>query len=221
MYKVIISIVLMMLSNHSFSKADDYVLQEGQSVEGKELAEYSNIWWQWAYSMSDSESAVRDINGSKCHVNQTGDVWFLAGGYGRSKISRKCTIPAGNNIFFPVINMVYYPRNSNLPTCESVKISAALNNDKLLKIDVELNGSKISNPRSLRLKSPKCFDLLGMVPRYYNPRKVYPSASDGYWVMLKPLEKGIHTLKFNAKYQRPGKPFGDTAQDIEYILEVR
>ena len=98
-----------------------------ESVAGKALHQYANMWWQWASSMRDDISAVRDKTGKKCHVNQVGDVWFLAGGYGTSKIQRHCIIPQGKYIFFPIINMAYWPENDISKTCEEVKQESALN----------------------------------------------------------------------------------------------
>ena len=106
-------------------------------------------------------------------------------------------------------------------TCERAKRLAALNNDQLLDINVELNGTIAWNPADTRLSSPECFDALEMVPQEYQAPRIYPSATDGYWVMLKPLEKGRHTLKFQAMYNREGGAYGKMAQDIEYVLHVK
>ena len=75
-------------------------------VDGQPLTSYADRWWQWAYAMPQSESPIVDEVGTFCHVGQSGPVWFLAGGYGSSKIHRSCTIPAGRHLFFPVINFV-------------------------------------------------------------------------------------------------------------------
>ncbi len=190
-------------------------------VDGKPVAEYVNRWWQWTFTMPPELSPVRDTSGEHCDVGQSGDVWYLAGGYGSSTIRRKCTIPYGRHLFFPVINMVYFPRyEASTFTCESAKTLAALNNDQLLDIFVELNGVSAWNPASTRIASGDCFDVLGAVPREYNPPVLFPSATDGYWVMLKPLERGTHRLVFRAVYGRENGAYGKMAQDIEYDLII-
>ncbi|HEC19367.1 MAG TPA: hypothetical protein ENI97_08485 [Gammaproteobacteria bacterium] len=90
------------------------VLDRNELVAGLTQGDYVNMWWQWAVSMPASESPVRDRMGDKCGVNQVGPVWFLAGGYGSSHIKRSCTLPSDKYIFFPVINMVYYPRDGKV-----------------------------------------------------------------------------------------------------------
>ena len=204
------------------SSIENSIIQVDEIVDGQSVEEYVNTWWQWAFSMPQDISPIKDYTGQHCGVGQQGDVWFLAGGFGTSTINRRCEVPAGKHLFFPVINMVYFPRHEGSQyTCEQAKASAALNNDKLLDIYVELNGEPAWNPASTRMASSDCFDLLGKVSQDHNPPKIYPAATDGYWLMLKPLESGTHTLKFQAGYDREGGAFGRMAQDIEYELIVR
>ncbi len=192
-----------------------------ENVAGKAQYEYANIWWQWANTMSDEISPIRDNNGKYCHINQSGDVWFLAGGYGTSKIKRHCIIPQGKHIFFPVINMAYWPENGTNKTCQAVKEESALNNNELYFIYVELDGQSVPNMRNNRIRSKECFDLNGLLAKQKNVEKIYPAATDGFWLMLKPLAKGMHSLKFNAQYQHDSALHGNSMQDIEYTIEVK
>ena len=198
----------------------DYIVQPDEYVDGQPVTEYTASWWQWTYTMPPELSPVRDTTGEYCDVGQRGEVWFLAGGYGSSTIQRECTIPADKHLFFPVINMLYYPNREGGITCDRARKSAALNNDKLLDIVIEINGVKAWNPAASRMSTTACFDLLGMLPDEYNAPYVYPSATDGYWIMLKPLSRGRHSLKFSARYGRENGAFGKMAQDIEYTLIV-
>ncbi len=221
MYRTVIAALSLILATPAIA-SDFYSLSHhpGDYIEGRPLDEYANRWWQWTYSMPQTVSPVRDMTGEHCHQGQSGEVWFLAGGYGSSTISRQCSIPEGKSVFFPVINMVYFPSRTGSISCEQAKLSAALNNDRLLNISIEIDGIVATNPAHTRLSSTECFDLYGMVPAEYNAPKRHPAASDGYWVMLKPLSKGTHHLKFSASYSREGAPFGEMVQDIEYLLHV-
>lgn len=221
MKKILLLTSILLAANSHALSLEDLMVKPGETVSGKRLDEYANTWWQWTYTMPKEVNPVRDNTGKYCHVGQRGDVWFLAGGYGTSKIKRKCEIPAGKHIFFPVINMAYWPRYEGTTTCERVKKSAALNNDKLLSIEVELDSIKAQHPSNIRIASKDCFDLLGLVPKEYNAPYVYPAATDGYWVMLKPLSEGTHVLRFNAMYNRDKGAYGKMAQDIEYELIIK
>ncbi|MER7725188.1 hypothetical protein [Streptomyces sp. NPDC096323] len=61
-------------------------------------------WWKWAMSAPDDVSPVRDTTGEHAAWNQPSDLWFLAGTYG-GRVVRRCVIPTGKPIFFPVLNM--------------------------------------------------------------------------------------------------------------------
>jgi hypothetical protein len=196
------------------------VVGVNESIAGKSLDQYANTWWQWTQTMSDRSSPVRNSTGEFCGVNQKGNVWFLAGGYGTSKIKRHCIIPYGKHIFFPIINMAYWPEQNVSKTCDEVKQEAALNNGELYFVYAELDAQSIPNVRNNRIKSKECFDLHALLAKTQATEKVYPSATDGYWLMLRPLAKGVHTLKFNAQYHHDNSVHGHMMQDIEYKIEV-
>ena len=48
---------------------------------GKTYGEWSNAWWQWAYSIPAPNNPVLDTTGANCDVGQSGQVWFLAGSF--------------------------------------------------------------------------------------------------------------------------------------------
>src|SRR4051794_36336370 len=85
--------------------AADFILPPGSSVADRSSPQLAAEWWQWAMSAPDEENPVTDTTGSNCATGQRGPVWFLAGGFGSSKVHRVCSIPAGKVLFFPVINM--------------------------------------------------------------------------------------------------------------------
>ena len=192
-----------------------------ERVHGFLQSTYVNMWWQWAVSMPKEDSPVKDTVGTKCGVNQAGPVWFLAGGYGTSRIRRKCSVPADKYIFFPVINMLNFPRDErSIPTCESVKRGASINNQYLVSFKVIVDDQKFLNPVFYRQTSEKCFDLAARKPNTGEYPRAYPSATDGYWIMLRPLSAGNHNISFYAEYNNPGSPYGRSVQDIGYELNV-
>ncbi|WOB06930.1 hypothetical protein [Piscinibacter gummiphilus] len=178
-------------------------------------------WWQWAMAVPRQQSPVSDPSGARCGDGQTGSTWFLAGGFGSSKIRRKCTVPAGRSLFFPLINTVYYAaRDAETFTCERAKSLAKLTNDTAIDLFAEVDGTPIGNLKAYRFASDRCFNIFSRVPRTQSAYNAYPSATDGYWLLLKPLSPGRHTLKFGGKYNHSSVDFGRMVQDIEYELLV-
>jgi hypothetical protein len=202
------------------SAAGNYVVAPHSSVAGKTLGEHGSAWWQWALSIPLDESPVKDTTGVKCAVGQGGNVWFLAGTYESTPIRRRCTIPHGKYIFFPVINMVYWPSGERAVSCDAVKQSAALNNDNLALIEIEVDGTRVPTPRDHREASAVCFDVFARIPKDVTRPPGYPAASDGYWIMLKPLPTGKHRIHFRAAYDRPDGAAGDLRQDVSYEITV-
>lgn len=191
-------------------------------LDGKSMGERSAEWWQWAMASTDDANPVSDTSGEHCSTGQEGKVWFLAGGFGSSKISRSCRIPNDKYLFFPIINMAYWPEKArNGYSCEHAQRSAAVNNDSALELFLEIDGQAIENPRHYRVRTSACFDVYERVPSERKAYRAYPAASDGYWIMLPPLARGRHTLKFGGRYNSKFDPFGKMVQDIEYQILVQ
>ncbi|MGW1717652.1 hypothetical protein [Streptomyces sp. NPDC002156] len=97
-------------------------------TEGGQLAAR---WWKWALSAPDSRSPVKDTTGEHAGWKQPADLWFLAGTYG-GRVTRRCEVPSGRPLFFPVINIqhtrLYSKEPQTLPVEEA---SAFLNGSPL------------------------------------------------------------------------------------------
>lgn len=198
------------------------VLPPGAKANGRTPEQLSAAWWQWAKASPAEINPVHDSSGRNCHVDQEGDVWFLAGGFGSSKIIRTCTIPVGKHVFFPVVNMVYWaPRGNGGLTCEGALRAAAVNNEKALELFVEVDGKAVEDVKRYRVSTKECFDIYQRVPAEFAAYNAYPSASDGYWILLAPLAKGKHTLKFGGRYHTRGSAYGHMVQDIQYEILVK
>ena len=169
----------------------------------------------------DEENPVNDLTGSNCAVGQRGAVWFLAGGFGSTKVRRVCTVPAGRALFFPVINMAYWPRRGNTAyTCPQAKAAAAVNNDAALDLFAEIDGVAIEQIKQHRVSSEECFDIFSRVSPERRSYNGYPAATDGYWLLVQPLSKSRHVLRFGGRYSS-SSAYGRMLQDIEYELVVQ
>ena len=179
-----------------------------EAVAGRSQLDWSPAWWQWAHSFDRAESPVADKQGSRCHLKQEGAVWFLAGTYGTKRTIRTCTVPAGKYLFFPLINYVIYPREGYPLTCDQARKRSADLTDDPSALVLEIDGTIYEHLRVHRQSTRKCFDLAAPAGG-----GLAPAAADGYYIMLRPLRRGTHTINFGGIL--PGM-----AQAVTYTLHV-
>jgi hypothetical protein len=164
-----------------------------EPVKGLSQAEWSRAWWQWAGSFDREDSPVADRSGALCGARQKGDVWFLAGTYGTRRTVRTCTVPAGKHLFFPLINYVVMPAANASFTCKDAMRTAAGMTDDVASLVLDIDGVRVPNLTAYRQATSKCFDM-GLLTE--DKVTIFPSAANGYYVMLRPLSRGTHTLNF-------------------------
>jgi len=184
-------------------------------------------WWQWAYSIPTPENPILDSSGEKCVVGQRGSTWFLAGTFG-GPVTRTCSVPEGKALFVPVVNNSFFDAPNlcgegpeSTPVRE-MRAAAAGFIDGVTAVSVEVDGEPVGRVR--RVRSP-VFEVALPEDNVFDaqcasfggfPGGVYsPAIDDGYYVLLKPLDAGEHTLHFHAEH--PGFGF---VIDTTYNLTV-
>lgn len=183
-----------------------------EPVGGVSLAEWTARWWRWADSQG--VAPYLDPDGRLCDLGQDGPVWNLAGTNGRFQPRRECVVPAGKFLLLPVINMIHFQVDTPV-SCEELQARAAVNNDYLASAVVLLDGQPLGDMRRHRVKSDGCFRIDA------DDAHSRLAAADGYWVMLKPLAPGRHTLSVGANYGVPdGGAYSRMQQSFEYVLHV-
>jgi hypothetical protein len=179
-------------------------------VAGAGQAEWSVRWWQWAGSFDRADSPVADTTGERCASRQEGEVWFLAGTYGTRRTVRSCTVPRGKHLFFPLINYVVASMAPGPDECRSLMAAAARMTQDPSHLVLAIDGVREADLALHRQPTPGCFDLLALATPKRPP---YPAAANGYYVMLRPLPPGTHTLEFGGML--PGM-----VQAVTYTLVV-
>ncbi len=173
--------------------ASEIAVPPNEPVAKRSQAEWSRAWWQWAGSFEDHDSPVADTTGTYCAGKQSGEVWFLAGTYGTRRTIRTCRVPYGKYLFFPLINYVVMPPPDRAVTCAAVRQSAASITDRPAALVLDLDGERIPGLERYRQATQECFDMGALA----DPKvRIYPSAANGYYVMLRPPSRGKHTLNF-------------------------
>lgn len=178
------------------------------------LPELQSQWWQFVLSIPSSVNPLLDTTGANCMVGQRGPTWFLLGSLGGA-VTRSCSIPQGESLFFPVVNIV----NVNIAagcvqgndTIADLReqIAGIINSET--NVSAEIDDRPIKN--ILRVKS-SVFPVALPADSLLGCSGVFsPAVADGYYVLFQqPLSVGNHTLHFMAT--------GDINQDITYNLSI-
>jgi len=176
----------------------DYVIAPDRAVAEHSQADWGDIWWQWAFQFGQGPGPITDATGAWCGMKQSGPVWFLAGTYESTPVRRSCTVPAGRYLFFPVVNyMAAAPRRADLDAstrCAAAHQRVTQATDPALRLVVEIDGVDLPQVQQFRQQSSGCFDLTALVPE----APAVSAAANGYWIMLRPLPSGHHTIRFGA-----------------------
>lgn len=177
----------------------EYLYKREENPFGLPWEEWAAKWCNWAYSIPEIINPAHDKTGIHCGVNQSNEnVWFLSGTFGNvTPVRRKCRIPAGKAIFFPVlVKEDSLAEDYDLKTEEELANRAKTATDRYLHMSASIDGIKIENLETYRIRS-KFFDLNFPKGNVYNVQAgLTRSVCDGFWVFIKPLAAGIHYIHF-------------------------
>jgi hypothetical protein len=182
---------------------------------GKSYSEWTAEWWKWALAQPVAGHPFTDP-GFQCnspHNGQAGPVWFLASAQINptppdprlppdlsTLVQRSCTIPAHTAILIGLANaecstLEGSPTEQEQRTCARFQANHVVRSSLICVID----GQRIKDLDDYRFASPQ-FRFHAPTPWIFGATGGTGKAvADGYFVMLKPLSKGTHTLSCGGK----------------------
>lgn len=195
-FLLIVSIIIVLTTFLAIPNTLATTLQYNIDEEPNGLS-YSDLaiqFWKWAYGYPiNVPNPITDDTGEFIQNNQPmkESVYILPGGYGSFE-NRSITIPNNKSIFFPVL--VYHVSYSGFPNLFTEsdltqKVKGLI--DEATYVGVELDGEPIEYTRIL---SPFFKWHVPKDNMLYIPENDLTTITDGYWVYLKPLPAGNHTL---------------------------
>jgi hypothetical protein len=138
-------------------------------------------WVRWAASAPRAKNPIADKTGKHSAINQPEDVFFLAGTFG-GLAHRRCIVPAGTLVFFPVMNMWRWPASGPPP-----RLPQAYG-----QLTVDGEPTKLET-----IETPEPFEVTGAelnpVTRASTP---IPVTIWGLWGRLDSLSPGDHLVQF-------------------------
>jgi hypothetical protein len=166
---------------------------------GLSWKKWTALWCKWILSIPKDTNPALDITGRHCAVNQKNEkVWFLTGTFGNIvPIKRKCNIPVGKAVFFPVlVKEDSLAEDIDLKTDGDLVKRSRDATDELLYISASIDNKKIEDLENYRIQS-EVFDLSFPNDNVYGVKPgLTRSVCDGFWLFIKPLEAGKHYIHF-------------------------
>jgi hypothetical protein len=167
-------------------------------------------WTRWIMALPYSTGPVNDSTGAACAAGQHGKYWFLAGTPGGAA-ERACDVPADRHLVLPLLNWFcaffpeLYPDDEALEQgiAEMVGGAASLP-DAVCELTLEVDGvdalADIDAFTELFDITEQAFEIDANDDHFAASEGfaggTMPAVTAGYYVRLKPLAPGDHTIEF-------------------------
>ena len=191
---------------------------------GRSYAAWAAAWWKWSLELPLEGHPFYGCPAS-CDAGQSGPVWFVAGG----PTECGCGVPAGKALFFPIVNA----EASSLEDPPFYGATEAEQRDVatwwadhivIASLFCEIDGVPVENLDAYRFVSPQIAFTAPTPWAYGAVGGPGTSVGDGYFLLLKPLSKGSHTIHFGGTShfsEAEGDPFtADFGIDTTYRITV-
>jgi len=198
------------------------VFDPDASPYGTNYAGWAAAWWQWALSFPPGNSPLFDETGANAGLGQSGPVYFLAGAFAPGEHTRTITVPKGKALYLPVLNfewdnLLCLDPNTELTMLEMRALIAGPI-DNAAGMFCRVNGHSIHHlKRDFRVVTPS-MQLVAVANGLCDDEAagtIVPAVGDGYYIMLKPLPVGTHTVEFGGNMPDVG-----FALDMTYHITV-
>jgi len=178
---------------------------------GHSLTDWSEAWWRWEVSIPTDRNPGLDLTGANCAEGQGGEVWFVGALFASGEVTRTCTIPAHRALLVNlsgVLNDYPCPDPGFQPAPgqsleEFLAEGARAVEDGVNGLGLSVDG--VSIPALFERRYPTgLFDFTGDPSLRTSIDACITGSSqvavaDGFFVLLKPLHPGAHTVVFTAE----------------------
>jgi hypothetical protein len=180
--------------------SDLQVFKPTERPFGIKWNEWISYWWHWCFSNPYAESPAEDRDGHPAIANQPDSkVFFLAGTMG-GKAERVCMMNDNKSLFFPIVNdLISFAEYPHLKSEYELREYARSDLDTTNYLEARIDNQVLDLKNICRCQS-LFFELLLPINEEKNlVVKSTMAISDGYWVFLKKLSKGVHKIYFRGE----------------------
>ena len=183
-----------------------------QIFPANKVAELGDRWWQWGFGLDTTVvNPFTELGQAGCDVGlqDNGRLLFLVGSPRDETTGEfpvhECVIKKGTSILFPLINVACNNLEVGAPffganeqdqrICANNFINATI----LESLQLEIDGKSIHNLEQYRVDSPAGgFEFTAVENNpFATPVGDGTGVSDGFWILLKDLKLGPHTISFS------------------------
>ena len=189
------------------------------SLQQPEWEKMCKMYWNWFYPIPRTGHPALDNTGKLASIGQNNpDLFFLTGPVDRKENEQKLTIQArGKRIFMPILFCSFVdsekrPKGTDLVEAANKDIDAT----RSIKFDTSDN---IIVEDVRRVKVPELFEVdVANPPIVENIRPgKQKAASDGYWLLTKPLDAGHHDISTSGETKEDNEFYGGVKYNLEVI----
>ena len=219
----------LLLGGPAFAKAlaQAEIVRPNDGYLGKSYGQWAAAWQQWDIGIPALPGHPNFDDGNfDITTGQSGPVWFLAAPFGT--VERTATVPKRKALFIAILNV----EASNLEdfpffgaTEADQRAQAAFFADHIVNPFCVVDGKLVRRINDFRVSSPQ-YSFVAPDPNVLGvPAGSGTSVTDGYWVLIEPMDKGQHTIQFGGSFHfsvANGDPFDlDAPIDMTYHLTVK
>ncbi|HTS87764.1 MAG TPA: hypothetical protein VMG41_04665 [Gemmatimonadales bacterium] len=193
----------------SMESARSVVFAPDARPYGSSMVQWSERWWQWVLGVPASHNPMLDPTGADCGAGQRGEVWYIAD-LSTGSGTRSCRAPEGHSFLinlsgvlndFPCPDTTFHPAPGQ-SLSDFLTEGARQIVDGVDSLSLTVDGTNVPNLFSYRYTSPLFYyrgsaTLQTLIDPCITGR-LQPAVSDGYFIMVKPLDRGQHSLTFTA-----------------------
>jgi hypothetical protein len=214
------------------SGADPRVMPPQSHPYGKSISEWGAEWWQWALSFPAESNPFNDQDGQFATQGQSGPVWFVVDEFGsldpEHMITRTLTVPSGKALLFTNFAYIWVtlPWNANpdwqpgTPHLEEdfewfyenegwIRDLLTEGLGYVYDLSFEIDGRPVEDVARYRVQSTDVYTVWLPEENYFGlpgGGVCGPCIDESWWLMLKPLSVGQHTIHLYSAYQWPWDP---------------
>lgn len=181
---------------------NSFVYKPTKKLGGLTQKQWSARWWQWFCELPAAGHPGGPVDPFDITTGQTGDVWFLAAplvNAGES-VTRSFTLPEDKSLFVMLIGSEWSSIEGYATEQEQRDLAVWYGDHTVPgSLSCTLDGVSLSNPTAYRQESAQ-FGFTAPSPWFFGATGGAAMAvADGYYVLLKNMDEGQHTLHYTGE----------------------